>query len=490
MSWVLWRRGYSVPLVAAGANLSFFPLGWIFRRGGAFFLRRSFKDDLVYTSAFKAYIKKLVREGMMQEFFPEGGRSRTGKLMRAKMGMLSWEIDAIRDEARDDLVFIPVSIDYERVVESASFSRELTGGEKKPENLRGLLSARKVLRSNYGRIHLAFDEPIGLTEFSQKRHLDLTQLDDTSKKRLVRALGHRIIYGIGRVSTITPHALLSAVLLAHRRRGIGAREIGNRIRFLRDLAEREGARLSSTLNNAPSDPSILGPIQDAMRGFSADGFVKVEEVKDESIYRAVDEHRLQLSFYKNTLMNLFAPLSLVANALLLREPTASLEATHEAALFLSRLFKFEFIYRVDATFDVIFKDTIDRLSQAGLVVLNGASITIPPESHVRPNLEFLAELLRDFIESYYLAALAMSELAKSGPIERKTFVRNALETGRAEFLSGRIGASESLSRSNIENAVAYFVDQNFIFEENNRLRLNADASSDSFVKRIREYLSG
>ena len=169
MSWVLWDRGYAPPLVAAGANLSFWPLGWFLRRCGAFFLRRSFKGDLVYTAAFKAWIKKLVHDGVLQEFFPEGGRSRTGKLLPSRLGLFTWEVEAIVEGARRDLVFVPVAIDYEKVVESSSYSRELAGAEKKPEDLRSLLSAPRVLTAHYGRIHVSFDEPVSLGHFAQGR---------------------------------------------------------------------------------------------------------------------------------------------------------------------------------------------------------------------------------------------------------------------------------------------------------------------------------
>src|SRR5260370_7692435 len=165
MSFVLWKRGYSMPLVAAGANLSFFPLGPFFRRGGAFFLRRSFKGDVVYTAVFKAYLKKLVREGVHQEFFPEGGRSRTGKLLTPKLGMLTWEVEAVLEGARDDLNFVPVSIAYEKVPESKSYSRELAGPAKRPEDLKPLLSVWKVLRSRFARITLPFLHPLPLAKF-------------------------------------------------------------------------------------------------------------------------------------------------------------------------------------------------------------------------------------------------------------------------------------------------------------------------------------
>ena len=111
LSTILWHRGYNTPLIAAGANLSFFPLGPYLRRISAFFMRRSFKGDRVYASAFKAYIRRLVHDGILQEFFLEGGRSRTGKLLPPKLGMLTWQVEAVLDGARDDLNFVPIAID-------------------------------------------------------------------------------------------------------------------------------------------------------------------------------------------------------------------------------------------------------------------------------------------------------------------------------------------------------------------------------------------
>jgi glycerol-3-phosphate O-acyltransferase len=224
LSWVLWNRGYAVPLVAAGANLSFWPLGPFLRRCGAFFLRRSFKGDPIYSEAFQAYVRKLVLDGIHQEFFPEGGRSRTGKLLPPKLGMFTWQVEAVLGGSRNDLIFVPVSIDYEKVVESGSYSKELAGGEKKPEDLKALLTAPKVLTARYGRIHLTFDEPLSLVELMRSRGLTPGEpVTEEQRKGLVRALGNRVMYGISKVSTVTPHALVSAALLAHRRRGITQR---------------------------------------------------------------------------------------------------------------------------------------------------------------------------------------------------------------------------------------------------------------------------
>jgi len=492
MSWVLWNRGYAVPLVAAGANLSFFPLGPFLRRCGAFFLRRSFKGDPIYAEAFQAYVRKLVHDGVHQEFFPEGGRSRTGKLLLPKLGMFTWQVEAVLEGARNDLIFVPVSIDYEKVVESSSYSKELAGGEKKAEDIKALLSTPKVLAARYGRIHLTFDEPLSLVELMKSRGLTPGEpVTDEQKKGLVRALGNRVMYGISKVSTVTPHALVSAALLAHRRRGITQRELADRITLLRRIAEEERTPLSTTLRNAPSDPETLGAIRDALRTFRADGMIRTQQARGEFIYQPEDERRAELSFYKNTLMNMVAPRSLVANAMLAGAPV-SYEVAKNRALFLSRLFKVEFIYRVGTTFDTIFSETVETLVRMGLVLKSEDTLQIAPEPHARPELEFLADLMRDYLESYLLAALTLKDVAEGTATDRKSFIKLALEIGRAEFHAGRIGAAESLAKTTLENAVAYLLDQKYLVEEDKKLKLGPAASDgaarEQLPSEIRLYL--
>ncbi|SEU20423.1 1-acyl-sn-glycerol-3-phosphate acyltransferase [Stigmatella erecta] len=493
LSWVLWNRGYAVPLVAAGANLSFFPLGPFLRRCGAFFLRRSFKGDPVYSETFQAYVRKLVHDGVHQEFFPEGGRSRTGKLLLPKLGMFTWLVEAVLGGARNDLIFVPVSIDYEKVVESSSYSKELAGGEKKPEDFKALLSTPKVLTAQYGRIHLTFDEPLSLVELMKSRGLDTREpVTEEQKKGLVRALGNRVMYGISKVSTVTPHALASAALLAHRRRGITQRELTDRITLLRRIAEQERTPLSKTLENAPSDPETMGAIRDALLSFRSDEMIRTQQARGEVIYQPEDERRAELSFYKNTLMNLVAPRSLVANALLAGGTSDSYDSVKARALFLSRLFKVEFIYQVGLTFDTIFADTVERMERMGVVLYTGTTLQLAPEPHARPDVEFLADLMRDYLESYLLAAMTLKDVADGTASDRKTFVKLAMETGRAEFHAGRIGAAESLAKTTLENAVAYLLDQKYLLEEDKKLKLGPAAHEPEarahLVSEIRTYL--
>jgi glycerol-3-phosphate O-acyltransferase len=189
-------------------------------------------------------------------------------------------------------------------------------------------------------------------------------------------------------------------------------------------------------------------------------------------------------------MNLVAPRSLAANAVLTSAPAPG-EDVQEAALFLSRLLKFEFVYRVGASFDTLFGDALDALRRAGLIERTDGRISVADSKNLGL-LAFMADLLRDFLEGYLAAALTLNEVAQHGSMEPRAFAKAALETGQAEYLAGRIGTPEALSKTTVENAVLFFVDQQILIEEAKRLRLGPAAAAaldnDSLANRIRSFL--
>jgi glycerol-3-phosphate O-acyltransferase len=135
---------------------------------------------------------------------------------------------------------------------------------------------------------------------------------------------------------------------------------------------------------------------------------------------------------------------------------------------------------------------VEALVRLGLVLRSGDTLQIAPEAHTRPDLEFLADLLRDFLESYLLAAMTLGDVAEGVATDRKSFVKLAMETGRAEFHAGRIGAAEALVKTTLENAVAYLLDQKYLVEEDKKLKLGTTAvdpaARDQLATEIRTYL--
>jgi glycerol-3-phosphate O-acyltransferase len=225
-------------------------------------------------------------------------------------------------------------------------------------------------------------------------------------------------------------------------------------------------------------------------GFIDDKMVRSEQAKGETVYLPVDERRVQLAYYKNTILNLVAPRALVACAVLRGAADASEDAVRTRALFLSRLFKLELIYRVGVPFEVIFAETVDRLISAGLLVRRDGTL-VPRDARARGELDFLADVLRDYVQSYLLAALTLEDLA-AGPMDRKGFLRAALETGRMEFLQGRIDAAEAISRTTLENALAWLLEQEMVVERDRKIVLGPAAERpeqrDAFRTEVRAFL--
>jgi glycerol-3-phosphate O-acyltransferase len=197
-----------------------------------------------------------------------------------------------------------------------------------------------------------------------------------------------------------------------------------------------------------------------------------------------------LVFYKNNLMNLLAPRAVVAAAVRAGPPTDRLAAVEARALFLSRLFKVEFLYRAGAPFEEIFRETTNQLVREGLLQRPDDTLSVAPRTDARDTLEFYADLLRDFLESYLLAALTLDDVAAVGAMDRKSFIRAALEVGKAEYLAGRIQAKESLSRTNIENAIAYLLDAKVLQGTEKRFSVGPEYGTAAARKAMAEELSG
>jgi glycerol-3-phosphate O-acyltransferase len=206
------------------------------------------------------------------------------------------------------------------------------------------------------------------------------------------------------------------------------------------------------------------------------------------VYQADEDQRLALVFYKNNLMNLLAPRALVAAAVRAGPGGDALRSVESRALFLSRLLKVEFLYRVGAPFEEIFRETADRLVQDGLLVRGAQTLSVAARPDAHETMDFYAELLRDFLESYLLAALTLEDVAAAGAMDRKSFIRAALEVGKAEYMAGRILARESLARTNIENAIAYFMERKILQGSERRFSMGPAYATNEARRAVAEEL--
>ena len=160
LSWNLYQHGLMIPHVAAGDNLNVPILGNLLKRGGAIFMRRSFQNDPLYTQVFKSYFNHMANRGHSLEYFIEGGRSRTGRLLAPKTGLLAMTIDNYLKAPERKVAIVPVWISYDKLVESKSYQKELTGGEKSRESFTDLLKTLKLFSHSFGEAAISFGDPI------------------------------------------------------------------------------------------------------------------------------------------------------------------------------------------------------------------------------------------------------------------------------------------------------------------------------------------
>lgn len=500
LSYVFNRENLQLPLIAAGENLSFFPLGQIFRRSGAFFIRRSFKGDKLYAAVVDAYIRRLIRDGYPIELFLEGGRSRTGKLLPPKFGLLNMMVDAALSVPQRTSYFVPVSIGYERIVEAGSYVQEMGGGEKKREEATDLLKTPAVLRHKYGRINMQFGQILTLAEIASELGIELSDITTPGRRRsLVTRLGNRVMDEINQVTAVTPGSLTALALLSHPRRGIPFTDLVERSRKLLSALARVGARVTPTV--ATSSGTLRGEsIREAAQMFVDAELVEVHtplgegvrekrshQVEDDSILTPVEKKRLVLDTSKNMIIHFFVEPALVAIALRVPPgPPVELDVVRERVQLLSRLFKHEFRFRADAPFEVIFRDTLDAMRAGGLLAFEGERLVAGPGRDGwsgREWLDLYAALLLSFVEGYRVAARGLTLLLK-GSLGDKELAKKTLALGNRMFFAGEISRREAVSRALVENAMAAFVDQGYLSRASGKLELTESFRTQQAVATI------
>ena len=243
LGYIGYEEGLHLPHIAAGINLNMPIIGPILRRGGAFFLRRSFRGNRLYAAVFDAYLHQVLVRGHSIEYFVEGGRSRTGRLLEPKAGMLAMTVRSYIKDPKRPVVFVPIYFGYEKLIEGDSFINEMGGGEKKSESLFGVIRSLKSLRENFGSVYVNIGKPIDLEPFLKAADTNWRENASSGDRpkwlnEVIDNLGGEIMSGINAAAAVTPISLLAYVLLATPNQRIGAAELESQLKVSVDLMNR------------------------------------------------------------------------------------------------------------------------------------------------------------------------------------------------------------------------------------------------------------
>jgi len=463
--YVFYHNNIQLPFIAAGANLSFFPMGYIFRNSGAFFLRRSFRGNELYSEVFTKYLAILLKEGLPLEFFIEGGRSRTGKMVMPKYGLLSMLIQAYQEKYCDNFAAIPVYIGYDRVIEEKSYLKELSGETKTPENTAEIIKSSKVLSKKYGRVYVNIGEPIIMKSYLEAQEKPIEQMAMDERQSLYRKIGYEIVLEINKVAVITPFSLVAAVILSHDRRGISYNDLLDILNEFYEYLSAKKVRFAETFSHREK------AITDALNIFVQQGFIsKIEAEEDEDeelqevVYSLKEEKRLNLEYYKNNVLHFFVPLCFVATSMIRsNEDVTSQNKIIGDYKFLKKLLWNEFIFdeHKDDAQDVneVLAYLYDRKMIISTERENQTCIEIKGTGSKK--LKPFADLIHNYLESFWIVIRSCQYLKKA-PLPKKDWLKKIMTLGDRMYKKGEILRPEALSQSNYQNVIIFLEDSKLI----------------------------
>lgn len=468
----------SPPHIFAGINMAFWPLAPLLRASGAFFVRRSFADNPLYKVVFRGYLMFLIREGYTQEFFIEGGRSRTGKIMTPRLGMLSALVDAHLGGVREDLYLCPVSIHYGRIVEEDAYQRELSGEDKEAESFGALLRARRLLQQRYGTVYVSFAEPISLNEAMSDRKQALAEAEqvggepaeraEAEKKRFIQKLGFRLLREVNDCSVAGATSVSSTVLLSSAHGARVYEDYRQQANALVDLLRFEGIPLTASLERN------VGNFRESLGFLSSNGLVDFRKRGSEEIIVVRENRRVACDFYKNNLIHAFLVPSLVTFCLLAGMRRESW--LEEIAWWLD-LLRYEFalpgrdeLEREVALLEAFYEER--GAVRNGVVCVDHALIRAT------------AGVVDNFREAYWIAARVCAAHIGEEGLPEKTLAVMYRKDYEAALLLGETSRPEGATVVMFSNALSRFRELGFIdFETIQRRRGRAKASRERRVVR-------
>ncbi|MEO1581277.1 MAG: glycerol-3-phosphate 1-O-acyltransferase PlsB [Pseudomonadota bacterium] len=406
LSYVLYKQGLSLPYIAAGINLNLPVVGGMLRRGGAFFLRRSFSGNRLYASVFHAYVKALQTRGYPLEYFIEGGRSRTGRLLPPKVGMLSMTIQAFLADSRRPVKFVPVYFGYERLIEGTSFISELRGDGKKKESLFGLVRSLRRLRETFGEVYVNFGEPIDLADYldTHAGNWRESELESGEKpewlSETLDQLGWEILERINSATAVTPISMLALALLGTPRHALAMDDLKHQLKLYQKLFAQTPYSASTTMPDMSVDEIIA-------HGLDM-GAISIESDKLGEIAVLPADQAVLLTYFRNNILHLTAVHALVA-ACFINERAVSESELERFASLVSPYIRMELRLRWrEDDLPKLVRIIVKVFCGAGMLIRDGEMLRRPPagaqEAHA---LSQLGQAVVPILQRYFMAIVLM-----------------------------------------------------------------------------------
>ena len=434
INYSVYQGGLPTPHTAAGINLNFWPVGGLLRRGGAFFLRRSFGGNRLYGAVFSEYLSYLIRSGYPVAFFPEGGRSRSGRLLPLKTGMLSMVVEAVLRNPEKPVIIVPVYVGYDRVVEVGTYIKELSGKSKRKESISSFFSLPKVLKQNWGHAYINFGTPLDLTKTLEENgpHLGegLAVEKPLGLQSYVSSLAHNLACAINSVAVVTKSGLTSLALLSIPQKAMPEEELLGLIECLRYLGEKS--------HQSPGLVWPNGGIGEYLQEAEDLGVVRRFSHPGGDVVYMNERDGVLNGYYRNNIIHLYVLPSLVASFI---HSSGSVSRVYlkEGVIELFPFLVNEFFLPWNShQFEDLFETVLNSMVEMELVVEEDGYLSKPELSSL--NSAYLAQIagiLGLIFERYTIVAALLCKHLPEGVVNSEAFRQSCLKMSqRITILSG------------------------------------------------------
>jgi len=452
LGYAIYVHGYAVPHTAAGVNLNLPIVGRFLRKGGGFFIRRSFAGNKLYTVVFMKYLAAIMRRGHAIEYFIEGGRSRTGRLLQPKTGMLLMTVRSFLADPARPVVFVPVYFGYERLVEGATYVGELSGRPKEKESIRGLLGSWRVLRERFGKVHVNLGEPIALEEILDRheREWRTRRFDEEARAPWLAAamdeLAERIMRNINSAAAVTPVNLLALALLAMPRQALPEADLVRQLELYRSLL------ISFPYSNRVTVTTLSGTEMVAY-GESL-RLIGREPHRLGDMVRMTVENAVLATYFRNNVLHLFALPSLIACVFVSNARVSTPDIQRLAWRVYPYIGAELFLRWSEAELPAVVEASLSCLAAHALIEPHpeGGWQRPPPASAQAMQLSLLAQATLQIIERYYMA-VAQLVVAGSGEITQADLEERCQQTAQRMSVLYGLNSPEFFDRAMFANFI-------------------------------------
>lgn len=470
LSYTLFHKGLMPPHIAAGINLNMPLIGRLLRGCGAFFIRRSFRGKPLYTAVFNEYLHTLLTRGFPVEFFIEGGRSRTGRTLTPKTGMLALMIRSYLRDSSKPIALVPIYVGYEKILEEGSYLGELRGATKKKESFLDIFSIFKRVKQNFGTVRANFGEPLLLDEFLNQEAPGWKEANEERPDWLqpvTNKLGAEISIRINSAAHANAAGLVATAMLGTPRQAIGEEILRKQLSTYQEILARVPYSGDTTLSDKTPQAliercewlDVIGKKTDSMG----------------NVYYLDDRNSVLLTYYRNNIQHLFALPSFLAFSLLWRQGLTRNQLVSISIMVYPFIKRELYMNHTGEALEKSIVDTLDVLIDLGLLIEKRGRISAPADgTESRAQQILLAAIVQPTVERFYFV-LKLLEQEKCNTVEE--LEKKSTEIAERMSLINGINSPEFSDKKLFKAFLEELSNHDFISEKDNQLCVSDDLSS-------------